>query len=95
MLSLAEFWVLIRARLVDDWHRAWRWSSVRLSALGVLGFGTFASFPSLAVQCWNALPASVRDRLPDHVAYIVAAMTCLTILLGRVTSLKGKIDGGS
>lgn len=47
-------------KLVNNWRRAWRWSSVRLSALGAVLMGA----AEVAGSSWAALPPDVRDVIP-------------------------------
>lgn len=74
-------------KLVDDWRRAWRWSSVRLSALGALLFGLV----EVAQQGWIGLPDEIRARIPhgDGVAIVIFVL----IPLLRIVSFKGKSNG--
>lgn len=37
-------------RLIDDWHRAWRWSSMRCIALGAVTQTTVVTCPAQVAQ---------------------------------------------
>lgn len=47
-------------KLVDNWKRAWRWWSVRLSAAGAVVMGV----AEVAGHSWASLPPELRDTLP-------------------------------
>lgn len=64
---------ITRLRLVDDVQHAWKWASVRVAlASGAL------------LSAWEAMPTSIRDRLP---AWLPAALAVL-IVVSRLTTLK-------
>lgn len=50
----------LRDRLVDDWCHAWRWWSVRMTALGGLLMSALAMIPVLPVEIQALFPPSVR-----------------------------------
>ncbi len=58
----------IRARLIPDLRRAWRFASVQISTLGA---GLMAG--------WSALPADVRAQLP-YANQVAAAMFALVVV---------------
>lgn len=73
-------------RLVDDWHKAWRWLSVQALALGAALQGA-----------WLAVPADLKASVPSK--YVTAiTMTILVVgLVGRFltfTPPKEKEDAG-
>lgn len=61
-------------KLIDDWKKAWRFWSVRLSAAGV----ALLSFPDMFTLVWNQVPADLRAALPYSkeiaLALIVASL---------------------
>ncbi len=81
-------WARLRARLVDDWHTAWRWWSVRLAAL----FGVLATYllaaPETLVAVIHSLPAELRGWLPPLAGPVLTAL----IVLVRLYKQKGKAD---
>lgn len=65
--------------LVEDWHQAWRWSSMRCLALGVAIQGT-------VVTC----PAQVAQHIPEWVwqGLSIFSLACmLAAAVGRVTTM--------
>lgn len=72
----------IRIRLVEDWRRAWRWSSVRLIAISAALQGALLAFP-------------LKDYVPGWIIQTVATGTLFVTLAaaaGRVTTAEPK-DG--
>lgn len=74
-------------RLVDDWRRAWRWSSVRLSALGAL----VMAVAEVAGSSWSALPPDVRDSIPH--AQTIALILFVAVPIARIFTRGEKADG--
>ena len=71
-------------RLIDDWRRAWKWSSVRFIALG-------ATVQTSVVTC----PAQVAQHVPEWVwqGLSVFSLVCmLAAAAGRVTTTEPKHD---
>jgi hypothetical protein len=52
----------IRARLIDDWHRAWRLSSVQVNAALVAFFALYALVPAIPAEVAAIVPE--RFRMP-------------------------------
>lgn len=67
----SRVWARLRARLIDDWRRAWRFWSVRLSVLSAVLMGG-----------WQALPPELRADLPY--ANQVAVGLFLLVALSRL-----------
>jgi hypothetical protein len=61
-------WDRIKAHLVDDWHRAYRFLSVQLAVLLVLLEGAYAYLPD------------ITSYLPEHTRGFVAG----AIILARI-----------
>jgi hypothetical protein len=83
----------LRDRLVEDWRRAHKWASVRLSTIGAALFSALAAFPQIGAEAWNALPASLRERLPDHITQWIAAALFASVILARIHQKQEKPDG--
>lgn len=75
-------------KLVSNWRRAWRWSSVRLSALGALVMGA----AEVAGSSWSALPPDIRDSIPH--APTIGLVLFLLMPIARVLTTKGGTDDG-
>lgn len=73
----------LKSRLVDDWHRAWRWGSVRFTALLGLLIWALLQFPDLAAAALNALPAEMRGALPTSVSLGLVGITVFARLLKK------------
>jgi hypothetical protein len=74
-------------KLVDDWRRAWRWSSVQLSAVGAVVMGA----AEIAGSSWSALPPDVRDNIPH--AQTIALVLFVLLPIARIFTKGGKDDG--
>lgn len=68
----------MRLRLIDDWHLAWKWSSVRLVAA------------SVAIQtALLAFPDKLAQYVPQPVLSTLATIALLVTVLagvGRITT---------
>ena len=65
MTLLAKWRAWLCARLIDDWHRAYTFSSIRLAAIGALIETFVQAFPGTASEVWNAMPQDLRALLPS------------------------------
>jgi hypothetical protein len=74
-------------KLVDDWRRAWRWSSVRLSALGALVMAA----AEVAGSSWSALPPDIRDSIPH--AQTIALVLFVLMPIARIFTREEASDG--
>jgi hypothetical protein len=70
----------LRQHIVDDWHQALKWSSVRIN-LAVVALSTLAQvMPALDPQIANMLPEALRNPAIGIYAMMVLAL--------RLTKLK-------
>lgn len=68
----------LRVRLVDDWHQAWRWSSVRLIAVSAALQTVLLAFP-------------LKDYVPTWIIQGIATGILVITLLaaaGRATVME-------
>jgi hypothetical protein len=93
MTLLRKWWAPIRARLIDDWRRSWRFWSVRLSFVGLAWSFVGAAFPGFALDAWNALPDELRSLMPQHIARIIATIIFAAAMAARLFKQKDKSDG--
>lgn len=75
-------------KLVDDWRRAWRWASVRLSLMGAVLMGA----AEVAGSSWSALPPEIRDSIPH--AETIALLLFVLTPIARIFTIKGGKDDG-
>ena len=92
MTLLAKWRAWLRVRLIDDWNRAYKYSSVQLAAVGALLAGFVQWFPATATEAWNALPQDLRALLPSWLTSTFPVILLGAIVLARVTK-KAKPDG--
>ncbi len=76
---------LPRLRLVDDWHKAWQWSSVRL--WGVSGLA------ELTLHYLKDLPQEVAQYIDPGVLHWIATIAFILAGAGRLTQVEKKHDG--
>ena len=79
---------------LSNWRQAWRWSSVRVAAIGaaITAFPLFA--PDVALQVWQSLPADVVAHVPAKIGRWVETGLFAAMILARVTQLRGNRDDG-
>lgn len=75
--------------LIDDWRRAHRFSSVRLSGAAAIVFGLG---PSL-LGAWAALPDDLKAALPSGWARVIATVAFVLVTAARYTKINGGGDG--
>lgn len=93
MIELLKKWRdAVCARLIDDWHKAGRFWSVRLAAIGAALQGFVAAFPGYATQAWNAMPEDLRTGLPATIIKALPFILFASIILSRVTKQKSPTD---
>lgn len=72
----------VKLRFVDDWHQAWRWSSIRFLAVGG------------AVQvALLAFPAQLAQYIPGPVLSGLATFSLICTIaggIGRITTIDPK-----
>jgi hypothetical protein len=78
----------LRARLIEDCGRWWRFWSMRFNALA-LAILTFVSFdPTAALGVWNMMPGEVRAVLPHNFLTWVGGILIFLSMLSRVVKQK-------
>jgi hypothetical protein len=72
----------MKLRLIDNWHRAWRWSSIRFLALG-----------GVTQAALLTTPATVLQYVPQWALQGLAVFSLACVLaagLGRITTTTEK-----
>lgn len=82
----------LRARLIADWRRGWRFWSVRLEALALASGAWLLGAPDLATQLWLALPPETRAVLPHGIGRWLPFALGLLALAARFIKQKGLRD---
>lgn len=80
-------------KLIDDWKKAWRFSSVRLGALGTAITSTLVAFPDAALAAWNLLPPVMQQAFPDRYMPLVGVAVFAMALLARLIRQDSLRDG--
>ena len=95
MLTTLRTWRdAIRARLIDDWKKAYRYSSVWFATIGAAIKGFALAFPSYASDAWNAIPQDMRQGLPGGILKALPFLLFVMVILGRVTKQKSAPAAG-
>lgn len=71
---------LPRLRLIDDWHRCWRWSSVWFMAIAA------------AAQTALMIPGLVLQYAPQWLLQTLATLAIVGAFLGRITKMEEHHD---
>jgi hypothetical protein len=74
-------------KLVDGWRSAWRWASVRASALGVV----LVTVAEVAQQGLLGLPDDVRAHIPNGDSISLVLFVAIPLL--RIITFREKKDG--
>lgn len=53
----------LRARLIDDWHRAWRFASVRLQLAAIAFLALYELVPAIPQEISTLIPQAWRGPL--------------------------------
>jgi hypothetical protein len=85
MTLLAKWRAWLCARLIDDWHRAYTFSSIRLAAIGALIEAFVQAFPGTATEIWNAMPQDLRALLPAWLTGSFQVLLLVAIAFARIT----------
>jgi hypothetical protein len=83
-------WNSLRARLVDDWHEAARWWSMRFNAIGLANLSFVSIDPTAALGVWNMMPGEVRAVLPHNFLTVLGGILIFLAMLSRVVKQKPK-----
>ena len=83
-MPLSRWRDALRARLIDDWRRSWRFWSMRLSLIGALLSAASAAFPAAMLDAWNALPPDLRTMIPARTAQVIAAILFTGTMAARL-----------
>lgn len=79
-------------KLVENWRQAWRWWSVRLSALGTLLSAAALAFPDALIAVWHIIPAARLARLPAGFVAIAPLLLFAGVLAARIIQQRRNDD---
>jgi hypothetical protein len=71
----------MKVKLIEDWKQSWKWSSVRLAALGALASSLITAFPDAMIHAWALMPTEWREAMQVHAPAIAGVFFCLAIVL--------------
>jgi hypothetical protein len=80
-------------KLVHNWRQAWRWWSVRVSALGAALSALAIGAPDLILSAWSNLPPDAREALPFRLSMIVPTILFALNILARILKQRERHDG--
>lgn len=72
----------LRLKLVDDWHQAWKWSSMRF--LGISGLA------ELILKYFKDIPQEITQYIDPHVLSWIATGSFILAGVGRLTQVEKK-----
>lgn len=79
--------------LVPNWRQAWRWWSVRVSAIGAALSALAIGAPDLITSVWTSLPVDAREALPFRLSMVVPTVLFALNILARILQQHEKHDG--
>ena len=88
MILLRKWWAPIRARLIDDAGRWWRFWSMRLAILGALLESFARWFPDQVRDAWTWLPDDMRALLPGWLTRSVPLALFVAVIVARLVPQK-------
>lgn len=94
-MNLLKKWAAaVRARLIDDAGRWWRFWSVRLAAIGAALEAFLQWFPDQAKDVWNWLPDGMRATLPGWLTSSFPIVLFVAVIATRlIAQKKGPTNG--
>ncbi|MEP9401846.1 hypothetical protein [Sphingomonas sp. VNH70] len=81
-------------KLIPEWRQAWRWWSVRLSALGSLLCAIALASPDAVLAVWQALPAELVASLPERLVAVVPMLLFAAAGVARVIQQQREVGDG-
>lgn len=72
-------------KLIDDWKRSWRWSSVRAAAIFAVIMGFFVENAQIVIALVALIPTGITQLV---IAIIVALLTFIIPFLLRITKVE-------
>ncbi|WP_244130598.1 hypothetical protein [Burkholderia gladioli] len=76
--------VEVKIRLVDDWKEAWKWSEMRLLAIGAAVLAAMPHLFSLLSDNWPSIAPWVMTYFPKAPATIVPVIGLVITMIARV-----------
>ena len=72
----------MQVRLIKQWRSFWRMWSLRFTALGTVLLGLITTSPDIIIAAWNALPAELKQYIPQqYLMYVTIGL----FILGMVS----------
>lgn len=79
-------------KMIPNWRQAWRWWSVRVSAIGALLSAAALAAPDALLSAWHVLPL---DRLPPRVVFALQLLMLLLVIATRlIAQPKAEVSDG-
>ena len=74
----------MKLKLIDNWKKALKMWSVRLSTMGASIMGMFLYFPEWSLWLYNMMPTEIREMIPDRAALYLAMFVFISTALARI-----------
>lgn len=78
-----------KVELIEDWRKAHKLWSVRLSAAGAALLSAFFAFPDAMVHVWNMIPVELKAYIPAEYAKWIPVALIVSGVLARIVKQKG------
>lgn len=73
-----------KPELIEEWKKAHKLWSVRLSAIGAAVMGVFTFWPDSALYLWSAMPSEVREMIPERFVSAIALFVFAASAISRI-----------
>jgi hypothetical protein len=74
----------MKIKLIENWKKALKMWSVRLSTMGASIMGMFLYFPEWSLWLYNMMPTEIREMIPDRAALYLAMFVFIGTALARI-----------
>lgn len=81
-----------RPELIPEWKKSPRMASQQLNAIGLAVLSLLTFVPEAAVFAWTALPAELRDEVPQHWMPAISGIFFAASMVARVIRQSGLHD---
>lgn len=84
----------MKLRLIDDWHRSWKFASVQIAGAAAVIFAFAPDFLGYLghtlLGTWALIPDDLKAALPEGMARWVAVGAFVLVMVGRVFQFERK-----
>jgi hypothetical protein len=81
-----------KLELIEEWKKAYRFWSVRLSLIGSAILSAFFAFPEAMIDVWNSIPGDLKTYFPAEWAKWIPIAIIIAGVLARLFKQKKLIN---